>query len=967
MILRIGLLVVLAVLSACGGSGSGGGSNVDAAPSTNVVASFTLGRVSGSPGTIIFDASESRVDGASNGVPGIVSYQWDFGDGNTATGVLVSHRYAFFGPYSATLTVTDSAGDTDSSRARTTFNISGSVFAATNSVVDIDVNDPSRQDKAALGPAFQTNNDFAESQELPNPVLLSGFVSNSFASSISDTGNFTNSVDSEDYYSAYLIADQFVSLRVADYDPLNPFLNDIDLELYDSDLNLLAFSDSVTEYESVGITTEGQYYIRVQAFAGISKYALNIGNSSFVTGNLAHGSPADIYPGEAIVKTRPVAVAAAAGSDATDGTFNGAPKADELKGLSHVSHSRAVLAKFDIPSLTVQAASSGTLSSTKLIMAEKNHAVRETLRHIKSMRRRADMEYAVPNYRIKPLLTPNDSFYSLQWHYAGINLPQAWDITTGTPAAGSVIVAVVDTGVVLDHEDLTGQLVPGYDFIRDLNTSKDGDGIDDNPDDPGDGAGDTLSSWHGTHVAGTVAARSNNGLGIAGVSWGGKIMPVRVLGQNGGSSYDVIQGIRYAAGLSNDSGSVPATAADIINLSLGGGGFSQPTQDLFDQLRDLGIIVVAAAGNDGSSAPGYPASYDNVISVSAVDINSELAPYSSFGSFVDIAAPGGDASVDRNGDGYGDGVLSTVFDESIGRDGYSFYQGTSMASPHVAGVAALMKAIYPNINADDFDASLQNGSLTNDLGAAGRDNLFGYGLIDAAKSVRQAQVLAGGTAIGSMLASPSQINFGRSLTTSTLTLSPFGSSPPTVDAIVNNIPWLSIDNSATGGDGSGTYVLSADRTGLADAVYTDVLTFELSNGVNLTIPVLLQVQTGTSFEADVGFLYILLLDADSNDGVAQIAVDVSDGQYQFEFRNIPFGEYVIYAGSDIDDDRFICDVAESCGNYPTNDQALRLTLDSDLQDIDFLASIVADIIGSAATGNDRDRSTFVRQATNPAE
>jgi serine protease len=191
-------------------------------------------------------------------------------------------------------------------------------------------------------------------------------------------------------------------------------------------------------------------------------------------------------------------------------------------------------------------------------------------------------------------------------------------------------------------------------------------------EDPGDLAFGQRSSFHGTHVAGTIGAATNNGGGVAGVAWGVTLVPLRVLGLGGGTSYDVLQAVRYAAGLANDSGT--SHPVDVINLSLGGGGFSSTEQSVYTQARNAGVIVVAAAGNDDSSQLFYPASYAGVVSVSAVDLRLLKAPYSSFGAAVDVAAPGGDTSIDRNGDGYGDGVLSTLFDELAGLFGYAFYQ-----------------------------------------------------------------------------------------------------------------------------------------------------------------------------------------------------------------------------------------------------------------------------------------------------
>ena len=200
------------------------------------------------------------------------------------------------------------------------------------------------------------------------------------------------------------------------------------------------------------------------------------------------------------------------------------------------------------------------------------------------MRGRSDVASAELNTILQPARVPSDPLYTLQWHYPMIRLPQAWDSTIGSP---SVVIAVVDTGVVLTHPDLQGQLVAGYDFISSASRARDGDGIDPDPSDPGDLAlGTGASSFHGTHVAGTIGAASDRPtgeIGVAGVAWGARVMPIRVLGLQGGTNYDVLQGVRYAAGLPNDSGTVPAQPADVINLSLSGGGFSQVAQDLFDR------------------------------------------------------------------------------------------------------------------------------------------------------------------------------------------------------------------------------------------------------------------------------------------------------------------------------------------------------------------------------------------------
>ncbi|MEJ2426892.1 MAG: S8 family serine peptidase, partial [Candidatus Thiodiazotropha sp.] len=238
------------------------------------------------------------------------------------------------------------------------------------------------------------------------------------------------------------------------------------------------------------------------------------------------------------------------------------------------------------------------------------------------------------------------------------------DITTGS---SDVIVSVIDTGILFGHPDAPARLVDGYDFISDPAASGDGDGIDNNPEDNGDKTdAKANSSFHGPHVAGTVAANTNNSIGVAGVAWGVKVMPIRALGKGGGTAYDIAQSILYSAGLANDSGTTPSQRADIINMSLGGGSPNSTSQNAISAARNAGVIIFAASGNENTSVLSYPASYPGVVSVAAVDTNRERAPYSNYGSAVDIAAPGGNTLVDLNGDGYKDGVLSTLADDSSG-------------------------------------------------------------------------------------------------------------------------------------------------------------------------------------------------------------------------------------------------------------------------------------------------------------
>jgi serine protease len=368
-----------------------------------------------------------------------------------------------------------------------------------------------------------------------------------------------------------------------------------------------------------------------------------------------------------------------------------------------------------------------------------------------------EVEYAEPDYIMfaiedipqSPLLVPNDPGYTDQWHYFaptagnyGVNAPSAWDLTTGS---SGIYVAVLDTGI-LNHADLSGRWTGGYDMISDDLVANDGDGRDNNPQDPGDwitlaesssgyfaGCRVTNSSWHGTHVAGTISAATNNSSGVAGLNWVSQIVPVRVLGKCGGYLSDIADGIRWAAGLPVTG--VPANAypAQVINMSLGGGGTCEATyQNAITDVYNAGATIVVAAGNESMDAGGFrPANCNNVITVAATDRYGDQAHYSNFGSVVEISAPGGDTRFANSG------VLSTLNDGTTGpgNDNYVYYQGTSMAAPHVAGVASLMYSLNPSLSPAQVSSILQNNVTSFPGGSTCNTSICGSGIVNAAAAL----------------------------------------------------------------------------------------------------------------------------------------------------------------------------------------------------------------------------------------
>ena len=327
-------------------------------------------------------------------------------------------------------------------------------------------------------------------------------------------------------------------------------------------------------------------------------------------------------------------------------------------------------------------------------------------------------------------ITPNDPLWGLQWNFlaqgagegrsaGGAGFVDFWT-SQATQGSDEVVVAVVDTGLDMDHPDIkdSPNLAQGWDMVSDVNMANDDDARDPDPNDPGDECPEEFvyeNTYHGTHVAGTIGASvTNNANGVAGGAWNVKIVPVRALGKCGGRLSDINDAIRWAGGLIpeydvegnevwNDN------PADIINLSIGLFRYCPASmQDAINEVVERGVVVVAAAGNDKVSTQYYaPGGCNNVLSVAAGDARGIMAPYSNYGTEVDLMAPGGDLTRDDNGDGRPDGILSTkaaedcvdpVTNESIDSCYYAYEQGTSMAAPHVSAALALVKSKRPDLS-----------------------------------------------------------------------------------------------------------------------------------------------------------------------------------------------------------------------------------------------------------------------------
>jgi uncharacterized repeat protein (TIGR01451 family) len=389
------------------------------------------------------------------------------------------------------------------------------------------------------------------------------------------------------------------------------------------------------------------------------------------------------------------------------------------------------------------------------------------------------IRYAEPNYVAESLVEPDDTYFDKQWAMQKIEAPAAWDVTRGSTG---VIIAILDTGVNTDHPDLTDKIVQSVNFT-DADTDDDIFG-------------------HGTHVAGIAAAATNNGIGVAGLGYDSSLMNVKVLRDNGSGYHSwIAAGITWAA----DNG------AQVINMSLGGGSSSQLLEDAVNYAWSKGVVVVAAAGNNGNSYMVYPAGYANCIAVAATDAKDALASWSNYGDWVDLAAPG-------------TGIYSTLND-----DGYGYKSGTSMASPHVAGLAALVFTTVSDINGNGFlndEVRARIESTCDDIGVEG----IGSGRINAARAVQGGETEPQPAVAMVVAADPASVSRAGDAITYTYTITNTGHVTLTGinvhDDLLGNIT-LAATNLGPGASTSGTATYTVTQTDVdsgADIVNTATVT-----------------------------------------------------------------------------------------------------------------------------------------------
>jgi serine protease len=888
------------------------------------------------------------------------------------------------------------------------FTLSGSIQAADVSTVDTDTNDPNQT-------GFVPNDEPSTAQQLTSPITVVGAV-NLVGKGPAAGRNFTVG-DTEDWFRVSLKAGQVVELLVG---LSASATNDADLCVVSTDAQNAACSAGTSERECVRAVADGDYYVVVDEFDSSSVYNLRISAPGAGVACSTEVSPASArVDGQLLAVHRPASTgvrgalaqpanqrvqalgrvreggarvqAALAGGlpvDVIDLPASSAGRAAALAALAGTAApSTAATLATRKRALAASPAPLGSQAAAAVDAADAAGRVWRQVhawRYAKALQRQGGYLAVEPNWLVQTQgalvgpWPPEDVRVTAQrWHYEQIGLPAAMQALLAMNPQPTLrpVVAVLDDGVMLDHPDIAPQLLSRGRAFASVTTAGDNDRAE------GESlAGSSDDSFHGSHVSGTAVAATfdtgNNSYG-AGVAPMAQLLPVRVFRPDGrASSLDVAEGILYAARLANRSGSLPPRRADVINMSLGASSYvacPATYQTAITAARNAGVIVVAAAGNSGHNdrnepaRVSAPANCNGVLAVAATDALRRQTRYSNSGDELALAAPGGDGSQRTNGSGTPDSVFSAwgAFDGAgVRRSGFIGIDGTSMASPHVAGVMALMRWVNPAITPAQVDNLLQSGQLTDELGAAGKDAVFGWGLLNARKAVDAALASRGAPAPAAtpVVATPSTLDFGSTATQITLRLAAAGLNNEQVTGISSDAAAITVVAAQVNANGQGDYSVRLDRTrvGAGTASYFPRLTVQLSPSRSFTVQLAFTVVAaggaGNAAGGNVGPVYVLVYDPDT-DKVRSTQATFANGRYSWQLGNYSGSRAVVAAGTDLDADDIVCQLAEVCGGYPvlSTDEAMTITLTGHRSGLDFsvspLTDAAASALASAATAN----------------
>ncbi len=544
-----------------------------------------------------------------------------------------------------------------------------------------------------------------------------------------------------------------------------------------------------------------------------------------------------------------------------------------------------------------------------------------------------DVAFAEPDWIVQPQGATNDTELARQWNLRAIQALAAWDVTMGDP---SVVVGVVDTGIV-EHPDLVGQIAPGgYDFISDPSIAGDGNGRDPVPTDTGarEYPGGR-SEWHGTHVAGIIAGHADDAYGIAGIAPHCRVLPLRAIGRTGGYVSDVADAILYGAGLlTTADGRRLSKPVAVVNLSFGLTTDSQVLRTACERASNAGVLLVGATGNDGRAVL-YPAAYASVVAVGAVDGSLRTLGYSNFGSEVDLSAPGGDLTLDDHLDGWPDGVLSCLLDDTVhpAVPSHGYLEGTSQAAPHVSAVAALLLSVDPTLTPAQVKTLLFGSAR--DRGDPGKDVAYGWGVVQAHAALRlllddAGTPLTDPPALWLPCASVPFLGFD------SLEVVPVDNGgggrlllgDPLVETDDGGL-WLHADQAPdlTGGGPSNvvSIAVSVDRAGLAPGCHGGTVRLRDPSGTVLRdLRVVVYVQ-----KRSYAGQQIRLHTIDAGTGIpGVVGVASASFGYRYWLPVVTSGSWKIQAGQDLDGNGFFCQTGDACGWYGGTSEADATVVDA---------------------------------------